>query len=156
LWEFYWQYLHWQLLNLGNVQFRIYDVRFWDMTKDELIARNKKFVIQVLNLMETLPSNRVYDAIVRQLVRSSTSIGANYRAACRAKSTADFINKLKIVEEESDESSYFLDLLLEIEKGKNKEHLNLLLKESNELLSIYSASVVTMKKKLSESKNHKS
>jgi four helix bundle protein len=125
------------------------------MTKDELIARNKRFIIQVLNLMEVLPSNRIYDAMVRQLVRSSTSVGANYRAACRAKSKADFVYKLKIVEEESDESSYFLDILLEIDKGKNKEQLNLLLKESNELLSIYSASVVTMKKKLAESKIRK-
>ncbi len=122
------------------------------MTKEELIARNKMFVIQTLNLMETLPSNRIYDAIVRQLVRSSTSVGANYRAACRAKSSADFVNKLKIVEEESDESSYFLDLLLEIDKGQNREKINLLLKESNELLSIYSASIVTMKRKLTESK----
>jgi four helix bundle protein len=146
----------------GNTKIKIiYDLgftkyNFEGMTKEELIARNKRFVIQVLNLMEVLPSNRIYDAIVRQLVRSSTSVGANYRAACRAKSTADFINKLKIVEEESDESSYFLDILLEIDKGKNKEQLNSLLKESNELLSIYSASVVTMKKKLSESKNRKS
>lgn len=126
------------------------------MTKEELIARNKMFVIQTLNLMETLPSNRIYDAIVRQLVRSSTSVGANYRAAYRAKSSADFVNKLKIVEEESDESSYFLDLLLEMDKGQNKEKINLLLKESNELLSIYSASIITMKKKLTESKNRNS
>jgi four helix bundle protein len=125
------------------------------MTKEELIARNKRFIIQVLNLMEVLPSNRIYDAMVRQLVRSSTSVGANYRAACRAKSKADFVYKLKIVEEESDESPYFLDILLEIDKGKNKEQLNLLLKESNELLSIYSASVVTMKKNLAESKIRK-
>jgi four helix bundle protein len=146
----------------GNTKIKIiYDLacakyNFEGMTKEKLISRNKRFVSQALNLMEVLPSNRIYDAIVRQLVRSSTSVGANYRSACRAKSTADFINKLKIVEEESDESSYFLDILLEIDKGKNKEQLNLLLKESNELLSIYSASVVTMKKKLAESKNRKS
>jgi four helix bundle protein len=94
------------------------------MTKEELISRNKKFALEVLKIVDTLPSNRVYDALVRQLVRSSTSVGANYRAACRAKSTADFINKLKIVEEEIDESSYFIDLLLNIDKGENKERLN--------------------------------
>ncbi len=103
--------------------------------------------------IELLPSNRVYDALVRQLVRSSTSVGANYRAACRAKSTKDFINKLKIVEEEADESSYFLDLLREIDKGKNKEKLGSLLEESNQLVSIYVASLKTMREKLKISKN---
>lgn len=126
------------------------------MTKEELIARNKTFVIQVLNVLDSLPSNRIYDSIVRQLVRSATSVGANYRAACRAKSTADFINKLKIVEEEVDESSHFLDVLLEIEQGKNKDKLRLLLDESNQLTSIYSASVVTMKKRQLELKNRTS
>lgn len=123
------------------------------MTKEELIARNKKFSIEVLKIVALLPSNRVYDALVRQLVRSSTSVGANYRAACRAKSTADFINKLKIVEEESDESSYFLDLLAEIDNGKNKEGLNSLLAESNQLVSIYVSSLKTMREKVKSGKN---
>ncbi|HEY5826391.1 MAG TPA: four helix bundle protein [Cyclobacteriaceae bacterium] len=118
------------------------------MTKEELIARNRKFALDVLMTIEALPSNRVYDALVRQLVRSSTSIGANYRAACRAKSTKDFVNKLKIVEEEADESSYFLDLLKEIDKGKSKEKLDSLLSESNQLVSIYVASLKTMREKL--------
>jgi four helix bundle protein len=126
------------------------------MTKEELISRNKKFAIGVLTAIDGLPSNRLYDALVRQLVRSSTSVGANYRAACRAKSTADFINKLKIVEEEADESSYFLDLLYEIDKGKNKEILMSLLKESNELVSIYVASLKTMREKVKAAKNQKS
>lgn len=115
------------------------------MTKEELIGRNRKFAVEILMTLDLLPSNRIYDALVRQLVRSSTSVGANYRAACRAKSTADFINKLKIVEEEADESSYFLDLLYEIDKGKNKQKLQSLLNESNQLLSIYVASIKTMK-----------
>jgi four helix bundle protein len=89
---------------------------------------------------------------VRQLVRSSTSVGANYRAACRAKSTADFINKLKIVEEEIDESSYFIDLLLEIDKGENKERLNMILTEANQLVAIYVASIKTMRIKLKDEK----
>lgn len=123
------------------------------MTKEELISRNKKFALEVLRMIDTLPSNRIYDALTRQLVRSATSVGANYRAACRAKSTKDFVNKLKIVEEEADESSYFLDLLCEIEKGKNKEGLGSLLKESNELTSIYVASLKTMRVKLKTSKS---
>lgn len=75
-------------------------------------------------------------------------MGANYRAACRAKSTADFINKLKIVEEEADESMYFLELLIEV---CDKEHSEMkrLHKEGNELLSIVVASIKTMR-------NHKS
>ncbi len=126
------------------------------MTKEELIARNRRFVIEVLTIIESLPSNRVYDALVRQLVRSSTSVGANYRAACRAKSTKDFINKLKIVEEEADESSYFLDVLQEIVKGKCKEKLNVLLDESNQLVSIYVASLKTVREKAKAAKNRKS
>ncbi|HMV08777.1 MAG TPA: four helix bundle protein [Cyclobacteriaceae bacterium] len=122
------------------------------MTKEELISRNKKFALGVLNVLGALPSNRIYDALVRQLVRSSTSVGANYRAACRAKSTADFVNKLKIVEEEVDESSYFLDLLQEIDNGKNKEPLKVLLKESEELTAIYVASLKTIRAKIKKKK----
>jgi four helix bundle protein len=122
------------------------------MTKDELIERNRRVVIEVLTTIELLPSNRIYDSLVRQLARSSTSVGANYRAACRAKSTKDFINKLKIVEEEADESSYFLDVLKEIDKGKNKEKLGALLAESNQLVAIYVASLKTMRVKLSSEK----
>lgn len=122
------------------------------MTKEELISRNKKFALGVLNVLGVLPSNRIYDALVRQLVRSSTSVGANYRAACRAKSTADFVNKLKIVEEEVDESSYFLDLLQEIDNGKNKEPLKVLLKESEELTAIYVASLKTIRAKIKKEK----
>jgi len=106
--------------------------------------------------MELLPSNRMYDGVIRQLVRSSSSVGANYRAACRAKSTADFINKLKIVEEEADETSYWLDLLESMDNGKNKESIQGLLKESNELVSIYSASLITIKNKVSNSKKRTS
>ena len=126
------------------------------MNKEDLIARNKKFGIDVLMTIDTLPHNRVYDALVRQLVRSSTSVGANYRAACRAKSTADFINKLKIVEEEADESSYFLDLLYEIDKGSNKEKLKSLIEESNQLVSIYVASIKTIKSNTLKTKNRTS
>lgn len=121
-----------------------------------MIARNKKFIIEIITLAESLPQNRIYDSLVRQIVRSSSSVGANYRAACRAKSTADFINKLKIVEEEDDETSFFLDLFHDMDKGSNRERINAILKESNELTSIYSASVITSKKKLSEAKIHNS
>ena len=126
------------------------------MTKQDLIARNRKFVIEVLRTIDLILSNKVNDVLVRQLVRCSTSIGANYRAACRAKSTKDFINKLKIVEEEADESSYFLDLLREIDNGKHKEELNNLLVEANQLVSIYVASLKTVREKAKTTKDDKS
>jgi len=117
------------------------------LTKEELIRRNKKFVIAVIHLMHDMPTNRVYDGLVRQVVRSSSSVDANYRAACRAKLTADFINQLKIVEEEIDETIYFLELFEEFDKGKNKNKLKALAKEANELLAIYVASIRTAKSK---------
>jgi four helix bundle protein len=125
------------------------------MDKIELIARNRKFALEVLKIIAKLPSNRVYDALVRQLVRSSTSVGANYRAACRAKSTKDFINKLKIVEEEIDESTYFIDLLHEIDSGGNKEKLNELQSEANQLTAIYVASLKTMRNKAKSEREEK-
>ena len=123
------------------------------MTKQELIDRNKKFVLNVFKMIEMLPLNRTNDAITRQLVRCSSSVGANYRAACRAKSNADFINKLKIVEEETDESIYFLELLYEIDKGKQKDQIQALLLEANELLSIYVASIKTIREKVNVKAN---
>ncbi|WP_316736773.1 four helix bundle protein [Pedobacter aquatilis] len=80
-----------------------------------------------------------------QLVRCSSSVGANYRAACRAKSTADFLNKLKIVEEELDESMFFLELLEEF-NPEIKETIKENWKEANELLSIIVASIITIRR----------
>ena len=76
------------------------------MDKNELKDRFKQFSLRVIRLCQSLPMDRTADVIRVQLLRAWTSVGANYRAACRAKSTADFINKLKIVEEELDESIY--------------------------------------------------
>ena len=112
--------------------------------KEELKKRTQKFAIDCWKLCSKLPMSREYDAYCRQIIRCAASVGANYRAACRAKSEADFINKLKIVEEEADESMYFLEIFLVI---SNKEHLEIhrLLKEANELLSITVASIKTMR-----------
>jgi len=99
--------------------------------KEIIMNRTKKFAIDCWILCSKLPKSREYNAYVNQLIRCSSSVGANYRASQRAKSTADFINKLKIVEEESDESHYFLDLISEVstlEKLNLNEHMNLLLK----------------------------
>lgn len=84
------------------------------MNKHDLINRTKRFTIDVINICNKLPRVTAINVLSSQLIRCSSSIGANYRAACRAKSSADFINKLKIVEEETDETIYFLELLKEI------------------------------------------
>lgn len=93
--------------------------------------------------------NRNYS---NQLVRCSSSVGANYRAACRAKSSADFINKLKIVEEELDETMFFLELLQEFNPAMNLP-ITHNWKEGNELLSIIVSSIITMRKKSQDLKS---
>jgi four helix bundle protein len=114
--------------------------------QEQIKYRTKKIGLEVIKLLDELPNKASAWAISKQIVRSSTSIGANYRAACRAKSTADFINKLKIVEEETDETLYWLELL---EEGKlvNIERISPLKKEVNEILSIVIASIKTSKSK---------
>jgi four helix bundle protein len=110
--------------------------------KEQIKNRTKIFAIECWRLCEKYPKSREFDAFCRQLIRCSSSVGANYRAACRAKSTADFINKLKIVEEEADESMFFLEIFMEIH-DKNQQELKKLHEEANELLSITVASINT-------------
>lgn len=108
--------------------------------------RTKKFAIDVWLLCSRIPNSREYNNYVNQLLRCSSSIGANYRAALRGKSNADFINKLKIVEEEADESQYFLELLLEVQKDPDLvEEIDRLRKEADELVAIVVASIKTLK-----------
>ncbi len=116
--------------------------------KEVLKNRTKTFAIDCWGLCTKFPVTREYDAYCRQLIRCSSSVGANYRAACRAKSNADFINKLKIVEEEADESMYFLEIFLEISEKEHQE-MKRLLKEANELLSIIVASIKTVRNRKS-------
>ena len=111
----------------------------------DLKLRTKRFAIDCWHLCGRIPKSREYDAWVRQLIRSSSSVGANYRASQRAKSTADFINKLKIVEEEADESVYWLELFLETLENKHDE-INRLMNEGKELLAITVASIKTARK----------
>ena len=108
--------------------------------------RTKQLALRVIKTVESLPKNRTADVIGRQLIRSGTSIGANYRAACRGKSTADVIAKLRIVEEEADESAYWMELL--IESGLVSEAgLSELLQETNEILAMTVASIRTLQKR---------
>jgi four helix bundle protein len=111
-----------------------------------MLNRTKKFAIDCWILCSKLPKTREYNAYVNQLIRCSSSVGANYRAAQRAKSAPDFINKLKIVEEEADESNFFLELIQDItmieQIGLNSE-IELLLKEANEITAIIVSSLKT-------------
>jgi four helix bundle protein len=106
---------------------------------DAFRTRTKAFAIGVVRLVESLPRSRTSDVIGRQLMRSGTSVGANYRAASRAKSRADFIAKMGIVEEECDESLYWMELL--IESGQvTSSTVAALMREGNEILSMVVAS----------------
>jgi four helix bundle protein len=84
-----------------------------NMTPDYLKNRTKQFGLAVIRLVESLPKSMMAGVIGKQVLRSATSVGANYRAVCRARSKADFVAKLGIVEEEIDESGYWLELLIE-------------------------------------------
>ncbi len=97
-------------------------------------------------MVEKLPKSKGVEVIIYQLIKASTSVAANYRAACRAKSRADFINKLKIVEEESDESLFWLEFIADLNLMDFKLLENLL-KEANELVAIFTAAIKTSKNK---------
>ena len=115
------------------------------MDQETMKRRTKLFAFGIIQLVESLPKERTAEVLGRQLLRSGTSVGSNYRSACRAKSIADFISKMGIVEEEVDESLYWMELLTEagIEVSINMEAL---MKEARELLSITVASINTAKK----------
>lgn len=115
------------------------------MTSIEMIKRTKKFAVDCGYLISSLDHNKINSAYSSQLIRSSSSVGANYRATRRAKSTADFINKFKIVEEELDESLYFLELLTEFNKEK-KDRIAVIYNEGEELLKIVVTSLNTLRK----------
>jgi four helix bundle protein len=106
--------------------------------KQELLGRTKTFALRSLTLLDHLPRTMSGRAIGNQLVRSATSVGANYRAACRSRSRAEFASKLGIVAEEADESVYWLELISEgklLPEAKVED----LLKEANELTAIFTS-----------------
>jgi four helix bundle protein len=94
------------------------------MDEKEFKNRTKKFALRVIKLVSSLPKGLVADVIGRQLLRSGTSVGANYRAACRGRSTADVVNKLGVVEEEADESLFWMELLVEAQIVSSKRLQN--------------------------------
>jgi four helix bundle protein len=112
------------------------------MNPEELKLRTKKMALRIIKAVQSLPKNLIADVLGRQLLRSGTSVGANYRAVCRAKSRADFVSKLKIVEEECDEALYWMELL--IDAGLMKaSRLQSLMTEANEILAIVVSSTKT-------------
>jgi len=114
------------------------------MTNNELKERTKKFALRIIKLVDSLPKSRAGNVIANQILRCSTSIGANYRSACRARSKADFISKITIVEEEADESLYWLEMINEA-KLIPENKLTAMIKEADELLAIFTSSGKTAK-----------
>lgn len=103
----------------------------------ELKRRTKQFALDVIDLTEALPRNSTFMVLGRQLLRSGTSVGANYRAVCRARSSADFANKVGVVLEEADESAFWLELI--VEKHPTEQACRLY-KEAEKLTAIMAAS----------------
>ena len=114
------------------------------MTTDELKERFRKFSIKIIKLVNTMPNNIAGNAISKQIVRSGTSPAANYRAACLAKSNKDFLNKLKMVEEEIDETSHWLTVIMDADLLPKSQVENLY-DESVELRRIVTRSILTIK-----------
>ena len=116
------------------------------MKQEDLKRRTKQFALRVIRLVKSLPKGLVENALGGQLLRAGTSVGANYRAACRARSTRDFIAKMAIVEEEADESLFWMELLCEAGIVKEAK-LTALMKEADELLAITVASINTARRR---------
>lgn len=109
------------------------------MDQETLKKRTKDFALRIIRLVEALPKTVTGKALASQLIRAGTSVGANYRAACRSCSKAEFISKLGIVVEEADETAFWLELIIE-SRIFPKDMINSLLQESNELVAIFVAS----------------
>jgi four helix bundle protein len=116
------------------------------MNEQEFKQRTKNLALRIIKLVESLPKTSTAQVIGKQLLRSGTSVGANYRAACRAKSTADILHKLAIVEEEADETLYWLELLVEAEIFPASKLQNLI-DQTNEIVSMIVASIKTIRQK---------
>ena len=123
------------------------------MNQDELKTRTKHFGLEIIRLVEALPKGETSYVIRRQLLLSATSVGVNYRAACRGRSKAEFIAKLGIAIEEADESIYWLEMLVDaklVPEGRVKEQIN----EANQLLAILTASSKTAQNNSSRKPAH--
>lgn len=114
------------------------------MKPDEMKARTRAFALRVIRLAESFPNTPTANVIRNQMLRCGPSVGANYRAACRARSKPDFVSKMGIVEEEADETMYWIELSVDAGITK-KSRVDSLLEERNEILSIVVSSIKTAK-----------
>jgi len=117
------------------------------MNENQLKIRTKEFAKNIIQLCRKLPNNREGRLIGNQIFRSGTSVAANYRAACRGRSKAEFISKLAIVEEEADETMLWLELIKEM-SIYDDQMIDQLIRESNEIIAIIVSSIRTTRKKL--------
>lgn len=124
-----------------------YNHKILNMNADQLKDRTKSFAADVARFCQIIHPDPLLKPYANQLIRASSSVGANYRAACRAKSGRDFLNKLKIVEEECDECMFFLELICDL-KSDFREAIAPIWKEANEILSIIVSSIGTTRKSL--------
>ncbi|HOU97784.1 MAG TPA: four helix bundle protein [Bacteroidales bacterium] len=116
------------------------------MTKEELQNRTKNFAVKVFQFLMNIEKKKETDVISNQLLRASSSVAANYRAACRGKSSDDFLYKLKIVN-----GLFWLEFIDELEIKCNKDDIKLLILEANELVSIFTSSIKTLDSKIKKS-----
>lgn len=121
------------------------------MTRDELKKRTKEFALRAIKLVDALPRRTSGEVLGKQLLRSATSVGANYRSACRGRSEAEFVAKLGVVIEEADESEYWMELISDggLIKATRVAPLR---KEASELVAIFTAAVRTTRSKKAASK----
>jgi four helix bundle protein len=119
------------------------------LNENDLRKRTKQFALQVIKLVESLPNGQTARTIGNQLLRSGMSVGANYRAACRGRSKADFIAKAGISLEEADECLYWMELLQEAGIIP-AERLKEIMKEADELVAIFTASIKPAKARLNQ------
>jgi four helix bundle protein len=115
------------------------------MTEQELLQRTKQFALRIFKVVGALPQTIQGRAVAAQLIRSGTSVAANYRAACRARSKPEFVAKLGIVEEEADETAFWLELIIETEL-LGPANVESLLTEANEIVAIMVSSKKTAAK----------
>ena len=120
-----------------------------DSRSEALKARTKQFALRIIRMTRALPPTLESRVIGKQLLRSATSVAADYRSACRARSRAEFLAKMGIVVEEADESAFWLELLADGEII-GREGLRELTAESNELLAIFAAAQLTTKKNMNK------
>ena len=125
------------------------------MDEKEFKNRTKRLALRAIKIVGALPNGYVAETIGKQLLRSATSVGANYRAACRGKSIADVVHKLSIVEEEADETIYWMELLIEAEIFP-ETRLATVISETNEIVAMTVASIKTLRESKSAIQNPKS